>query len=645
MSARRKALLWVMAGLALVVVIASIALSTLMDGKRLKELARDKARQEWSRDLMIGDIALQLFPYPQLHAKNVMLSNPNWARDKYLIEATDMQVEFAFLPLLTGKFVVSGLHFDGLKANFNVANDGRRSWDFPSAQAMSSFSLMLTTLNARDSRVRFRNAEDEPLTWQVKKLRVGGQQDLHDVEFDMQLERDRHLLQLDGKIDDLSTLGQPGAVSKGVIHAKSGQASATISGNMPLDISLSNYDVLVNIDAPSTQEFFGFLGMKQGTPAPLKASVTLQTVNRKTDFKDFKLQLGKMNLSGEGQINRRSKKPVFSAQLQADRVDMIQTFLDAGQAPLPPKKVGQLFRDHPLAWHLLVALDGSQGKVDANISALKLRSGIEVADASAKITFNDDRMTVNKFSGKLLGGTAAGDAFFDGSRKAVQINLQMEDATLEQWFKQTGKNITVSGGKMKVNAKITALGKSMNDLAATMTGPVDIQIGPAKIFSPKVGQAEFWLTGLFSAKDSDRVDLSCISARLPFQSGIAEGEGIVGARSDVSQLLTRGNVDLRDQTLDLHGRVRARSGVNLGVSTFASEVKLTGQIVKPEMNLDESGAVGIIARVGAAIFTSGLSVVATSLWDGANPDSDPCHQVFSSKAKTANDKAKRQSTN
>ena len=111
------------------------------------------------------------------------------------------------------------------------------------------------------------------------------------------------------------------------------------------------------------------------------------------------------------------------------------------------------------------------------------------------------------------------------------------------------------------------------------------------------------------------------------------------------QLLTRGNVDLRDQTLDLHGRVRARSGVNLGVSTFASEVKLTGQIVKPEMNLDESGAVGIIARVGAAIFTSGLSVVATSLWDGANPDSDPCHQVFSSKAKTANDKAKRQSTN
>ena len=645
MTKRRKALLWIFAGLVLLSVIGSITLSTLMDGKRLKELARDKARQEWGRELMIGDIALRLFPYPQLHAKNVMLSNPEWARDKYLIEAAEMQAEFAFLPILTGKVVLSGLYFDGLKANFNVANDGRRSWDFPPAKALSSFSMELTKLNAHNSRIRFRNAEDEPLSWQVQKLRADAQEDLRNVEFDMQLQREKHVLRIDGKIDDLSNFGQKGAVSKGVIHAKSGQASATISGNMPLDIGLNNFDVVASIDAPSTQEFFAFLGMKQGTPAPLKASVTLHTVNRKIDFKDLKLQLGKMHLSGEGQINLRGKKPTVNVQVQADRVDMIQTFLDAGRAPFLPKKTGQLFRDNPLAWNLLVALDGTQGKIDANITALKLRSGIEVADASAKMTFNDDQITVNRFSGKLLGGNATGNAFFDGSRKAVRLNLQVEDARLEQWFKQTGRNTAIAGGKMTVDAKITALGTTMNDLAATVTGPIDIRVGPAKILSPKAGQAEFWLTGLFSAKDSDRIDLSCLSARLPFQSGIAQGDAIVGARSDVSQLLTRGNVDLRDQTLDLHGRVRARSGFNLGVSTFASEVKITGQIFKPAMSLDESDTVGIIARVGAAIFTSGLSVVATSLWDGANPDFDPCQQVFLSKAKTANDKSKRQSTN
>lgn len=443
----RKFLLWGTAGMALALVIGTITVYTLIESKYLKELARDKARQEWSRDLMIGDLELQLFPYPQLHAKNVMLANPVWARDKYLLDAADVQVEFAFLPLLTGKFVVNGLHFDGLKANFNVASDGRRSWDFPHEQALSSFSMALTTLNAQNSRVRFRDAENEADTWQVKSLRSHGSKDLHDVVFDMQLARDDHLLQLEGKLDDLSSFGEKGAVSNGVIHAKSGQASATLSGKMPLDMALNNYDLVATIDAPSTQEFFGFLGMKQGSPAPMKASVALHAVNRKTDFKDLKLQLGKMHLSGEGQLDRSGKKPIFNARLQADQVDMIQTFLDAGQPPLPAKKPGQLFRDNPLAWHLLVALNGTQGKVDANIAALKLRSGIEVADASAKMTFNDDRLTVNTFSGKLLGGTAAGDAVFDGSRKSVQLNLQLNDTSLEQWFKQTGKTTRISAAR------------------------------------------------------------------------------------------------------------------------------------------------------------------------------------------------------
>jgi hypothetical protein len=93
----------------------------------------------------------------------------------------------------------------------------------------------------------------------------------------------------------------------------------------------------------------------------------------------------------------------------------------------------------------------------------------------------------------------------------------------------------------------------------------------------------------------------------------------------------------------LRGRVRARSGVSLGVSTFAGDVKIVGKIAKPQLNLDEAGLGGAIARVGAAILTSGISIIATSIWDGANPESDPCQVVFSDKAKTAKGTSKRHS--
>ena len=91
-------------------------------------------------------------------------------------------------------------------------------------------------------------------------------------------------------------------------------------------------------------------------------------------------------------------------------------------------------------------------------------------------------------------------------------------------------------------------------------------------------------------------------------------------------------MNLQNQTVDLHGKVRVRSGFSLGISNFSDEIKIVGALGKPELKLDESGALGAIARIGAAILTSGVSIVATSIWDGANPKSDPCQVVFSSRA-------------
>jgi hypothetical protein len=221
------------------------------------------------------------------------------------------------------------------------------------------------------------------------------------------------------------------------------------------------------------------------------------------------------------------------------------------------------------------------------------------------------------------------------------LNLQLQGTELGQWFKAASKNIDMRGGAMQVDARVAAHGDSMKALLASASGPVNIRVGPARILSPAAGHAEFWFNGLFSRKDSSQVDLACVSMRLPFHDGIAQGEGIAGARSDASQLLTSGSIDMRQQTVDLHGRIRARSGVSIGISTFAGEVKIVGKVARPQLNLDEAGVGGAIARIGAAIVTSGISIIATSIWDGANPESDPCQVVFSEKAKAAKGHARR----
>lgn len=622
----QKGLLWGAAILALVLAAGFIALHTLADGERLKQLAHERVAQAWGRELTMGDVSLSLLPTPHLYASDVALSNPSWAQKQDMLRASGITARFALLPLLHGEFVVDGLRFDGLKIHLETDRDGRRNWILPSAKDTQS-SFDLRQLSADRSTVVVRDADDTQREWQLETLRLHAGSRLRDLAIDARIQRNGQLLELNGKLADVSAAGTAGATTKGKLNLRIGEAALALDGELPLDPALQRYAFAASIDAKSLQQAFAFLDIEERSPVPLKASAVLQGNGKRIDLREGALQMGQLNLRGEGWLER-GPRPRFDANLHADSIDMVQTFLDAGRPPLPAKETGQLFRDKPLPWPLLAGLAGKDGHAEIAIDRLKLRNGIEVSDATARLDFRDDRMAVPSFSGKLLDGSASGDAVFEGKRQAVELNLKLDNTLLGRWFKETDKKVELSEGRMQVEMRVHAIGASMQDLAASVTGPLDIRVARAQVLSQKAGQAEFWLTGLLSAKDADRVDLSCISARLPFRDGVARGDDIAGARSDVSQLLAGGVVDMRTQTLDLRGRVRARSGVALGWSTFGGNVRISGPIAKPQWESDETGKVGTIARIGAAILTSGASIIVTSIWDGANPESDPCQQVF-----------------
>jgi hypothetical protein len=176
-----------------------------------------------------------------------------------------------------------------------------------------------------------------------------------------------------------------------------------------------------------------------------------------------------------------------------------------------------------------------------------------------------------------------------------------------------------------VDAKIVASGASTQKLADTLTGPVDLRMARAVVFSSGASEVEFLLTGLVPAlagKRAERMEVICAVARLPFEKGRARAAPIAGARTESSQLLTDGEVDLHDHTLNLHGRVTGVGGVRLGASMFVGDVNISGKLVRPRFRLDSRGLLGTAARVGAAILSGGLTAVGATLWD-ANAD-DAC---------------------
>jgi len=152
-------------------------------------------------------------------------------------------------------------------------------------------------------------------------------------------------------------------------------------------------------------------------------------------------------------------------------------------------------------------------------------------------------------------------------------------------------------------------------------------MGPGAWNSKHAGDTEALMTNAFAAEGGQRVQFECVTANLPFQAGIARGRSIVGFRTDASELVTSGSIDMRDESIDLHGRVRAHKGVTVGLAQIAGDVKIGGHLARPEMSLDPGATPGVIARAGAAIATLGMSVIGTALIEKMGPDhADPCER-------------------
>jgi uncharacterized protein involved in outer membrane biogenesis len=630
----RKTVLWVSGGLGIALIAGSFALPALIDSERLKALARDKAQTVWARDLAIGDLSLQLRPFPALHIKNVALANPAWAHSKNLLQAAAITAHLELLPLLTGKVSITRLSIDGLKANLEISKDGARSWDLQRAgqpeTASGSAGLDLQNLRAaevRNADISYQTGKETAQQWHIDDASVKADSGWREVRIDARLSRNEHPMQLQAAFADLSKIGVKGAVSEGNIDVRWGAARLAVNGRIPLEASLQNHALKADFSAESLTDMLGFFGIASQPTAAIKAVADLRDVQGKIAAGNLKISLGKLNITGNARIALSGPKPVINAHLTADRIDWVQTLKDAGRPAVPPKPPGELFYTHPLAWQALAAMQAIGGTLDAQVQSLRLRSGLELKNAKAHMIFDGDQLNMTAFSANLLGGSASGSMQFDGSKQSARINFDATDLLLGQWFSERGKQVAFSGGPMKIKASVSASGASMKALAASMTGPVTISMGRAVIASKKAGEAEALLTGLLpmlSEKDADRVDLACAGARLPFVAGRANAEPIVGARSSASQLLTSGFIDLRQQTLDLRGRVKAASGVSLGLSTLTGDVKIAGKINHPEVSLDPAGTPGALARLGAAVVTGGVSILGIAIWDAANSGADPC---------------------
>jgi hypothetical protein len=85
-----------------------------------------------------------------------------------------------------------------------------------------------------------------------------------------------------------------------------------------------------------------------------------------------------------------------------------------------------------------------------------------------------------------------------------------------------------------------------------------------------------------------------------------------------------GTLNFKSETMDLALRPRVKEGIPLDIPQVSDLVHFSGPFAHPGVSIDAVAGAAAIAKIGAAIGTSGLSLVGTSLLQRATDGGDVC---------------------
>lgn len=591
----------VLGGVVVLLLIAIAIAVRTVDVKEFVGPLQQRVKQSTGRDLEVhGGIALKLGLEPKLVLNDVTLSNAPWGKQPQMVSAKHVEAQIALLPLLRRHFEV--VSFKLVEPNIALETDasGRRNWEFGGAPAAEQGStpapsggtlggLLVDDIAISDGMATFRDGKTGETTTIL--------------------------------IEDLS------------VHAR--DAQSPISGR---------FRGKVNDTAVALEGDFGPLEqvMRQRWPYPVavqgeisgkKASLGTQvTVKGNTiGFEQLKIGSGSSTLSGKMELITGGPRPKLNFTLEAATFSLADFALpvkaSAGKAAAPRSRY--VFGEEPIDVAALKDFD-SEGEI--KIGTLALSDGRHVDQVQVRLTLVNGGLDVPVLRADVLGGSVAGHLRLDAARAPqalLTLHAEAKNLDLGAIIATVGVKRELQGGKTELKADLTAHGASERQWAASANGNVLVLVGPATIVNPK-GSTDVALDRLLEAVNPFRsvdptTQLQCVVIRLPLKDGIAAIDRSIAAETSKLGATASGTIDFRNETLDLSFKPQIRQGIPVAVPQVAELVRFHGPFTSPAVGIDATAAASTVARLGAAVYTGGLSIVGESLFDKAAGDPGaPC---------------------
>lgn len=309
-------------------------------------------------------------------------------------------------------------------------------------------------------------------------------------------------------------------------------------------------------------------------------------------------------------------RPILNVDAKAERLDLKTLFV-------VEKRRGRIFSNDSLVPQWMQKIDG---KILLEINSFR-NNFIAMKDFNTTTIFNRGEL-------RLHFGSVTGESIIKGLARIhplgqSEIQLKAKQVPVQS-IQSLAEGDLFLGGTFDADISLTGLGSSLGELARTGNGAIKLEISGSRIQSNTLDTiGGDLLTNVLTAVNpysarEDFVEVECGVIHFDIQNGKAITRNGLALKTDRVTVLGGGEISFPDEEVELVIAPKPRKGFGISPSTVAKMTRVGGTLSDLDIEADMEGFLQSGAAIGAAIFSSGLSLVAQGLLDRQRANSEVC---------------------
>jgi len=384
---------------------------------------------------------------------------------------------------------------------------------------------------------------------------------------------------------------------------------------------------------------------------PVSVSAKARPRGKIIEIRALAAKVGKSDLSGSATVDISGDRPVANAKLRSTQIDLKELAppaekTDTGTVAEKPVD-GKVFSADPLPLDALQKINGNIALAVGRLITPKLT--FEKLDAVVKL--DNGNLTITP-AVQVAGGTVDGTINIDARAKPAKFSADVgaKKVSIGVLTKELRGYETSKGLDSNLKMKLRGQGDSLRALMGGLDGDIRLAIGEGRLNNDvldRVG-ADLVTQMLSVAVPTDEEEkttaFKCAVVRFAVVKGDAIADQTLVMETDKVLVIGGGLIDLKTENMDLGAKLAARKGIRIGAGTLSSLARVQGTLANPQVGTDLTGLAETGARVGIAVATGGLSLLAESVYGRVSEDEQPCETALAREIKVTPAEHKAQST-